>query len=201
MDADVPQCAGLGGLTVELGLQDKVVLITGASGGIGAGMAKAFAREGATVAVHYHTREAGAHATLNAIMAAGGSGKIFRADLRIEAEIDALVDAVVAQCGRIDCLVNNAGVVLKAYAEDTDAAHWDDTLSVNLRAPHLLSRGWRHWPRCRRWSGRRRGCGSTVSLPVWSRLSAHRRCWRLPGRIGCPIFRSSAMVPWRTLPR
>ncbi len=92
------------------------------------------------VAVHYRTRQAGAEQVLNDTRGSGGEAERFYADLRIEAEINALVEAVVARFGRIDCLVNNAGVVLKAYAEDTDAAHWDDTLSVNLRAPHLLSR-------------------------------------------------------------
>ena len=125
---------------MELGLQGKVVLITGASGGIGAGMAKAFAREGAVVAIHYRTREAGAQQVFDAIKDAGGQAAPFYADLRLETEINRLINAVVAQFGRIDCLINNAGVVLKAYAEDTDAEHWDDTLSVNLRAPHLLSR-------------------------------------------------------------
>ncbi len=125
---------------MDIGLQEKVVLITGASGGIGAGMAKAFAREGAVVAIHYRTRKTGAQQVLDAISAAGGRATLFYADLRVEEEINQLVNAVVAEFGRIDCLVNNAGVVLKAYAEDTDAAHWDDTLGVNLRAPHLLSR-------------------------------------------------------------
>lgn len=131
---------GSGWGSMDLGLHGKVVLITGASGGLGAGMAKAFGREGAKVAIHYHTRAAGAEQVLETIQAAGGEAAIFHADLRVESEINALVEAVVAQFGRIDCLINNAGVVLKAYAEDTDAAHWDDLLSVNLRAPHLLSR-------------------------------------------------------------
>ncbi len=125
---------------MKLGLNGKVVLITGASGGIGAGMARAFGREGAKVAVHYRTRKQGAEQVVEAIRSAGGEAELFYADLRNESEINGLVEAVVAQFSRIDCLINNAGVVLKAYAEDTDAAHWDDTLNVNLRAPHLLSR-------------------------------------------------------------
>ncbi len=125
---------------MDLKLSGKVVLITGASGGLGAAMARSFGREGATVAVHYRTRKMGAEQVLEDIRSSGGEAEMFYADLRNELEINALVDAVVAEYGQIDCLVNNAGVVLKAYAEDTDADHWDDTLNVNLRAPHLLSR-------------------------------------------------------------
>ncbi len=127
-------------VTVDLGLVNKVVLITGASGGLGAGMAIAFAQEGARVAVHYRSRKQGAEQVRKRICDAGGEAETFHADLRNEMEIHALIDAVVARYGRIDCLINNAGVVLKAYAEDTDAEHWDDTLNINLRAPHLLSR-------------------------------------------------------------
>ena len=125
---------------MELGLAGKVVLITGASGGLGASMAAAFAAEGAAVAVHYRTRAEGAGRIVKQIEASGSKAQQFYADLRVEAEIESLVTSVVEQFGGIDCLVNNAGVVLKAYAEDTDANHWDDTLNINLRAPHLLSR-------------------------------------------------------------
>ena len=125
---------------MDLGLDNKVVLITGASGGIGAGMAKAFAAEGAKVAVHYRTRKSGAEQVQDYIVKEGGTAEIFYADLREEEDINKLVNSVVEKFEQIDCLVNNAGVVLKAYTEDTDAEHWDDTLNVNLRAPHLLSR-------------------------------------------------------------
>ena len=122
-----------------MGLTDKVVLITGASGGLGAGIAKAFAKQGAKIAVHYRTREEGADSVVSQIQSQGGIAKKFYADLRVERDMQCLIDEVVAEFGRIDVLVNNAGVVLKAYAEDTTADLWDDTMNVNLRAPHLLS--------------------------------------------------------------
>lgn len=122
-----------------MGLNDKVVLITGASGGLGAGMAKAFAEQGASIAVHYRSREEGADAVVSEVQTQGGVAKKFYADLREEHDMQCLIDEVVAEFGRIDVLVNNAGIVLKAYAEDITADLWDETLSVNLRAPHLLS--------------------------------------------------------------
>ena len=129
--------SGTGSLAAFTG---KVVLVTGASGGLGAGMARAFAREGATVAVHYRTRREGADAVVEEIVGNGGTAEQFYADLRSEQAIERLVGEVVAAFGKIDCLVNNAGVVLKGYAEDTTASNWDDVLNINLRAPHLLSR-------------------------------------------------------------
>ena len=121
-------------------MSNKVVLITGASGGIGAGMARLFAQQGASVAVHYRTRKAGASTVVDEIRTAGGRAEKFYADLRSETAINRLVSEVVASFGKIDCLINNAGTVLKSYLDDTSADLWDDTLNINLRAPHLLSR-------------------------------------------------------------
>jgi len=122
------------------GIRGKVVLITGASGGIGAGMARLFAQQGVTVAVHYMTREKGANTVVDEIVAAGGRAAKFYADLRSETAINRLVSEVVEAFEHIDCLVNNAGIVLKTYLEDTSSELWDDILNINLRAPHLLSR-------------------------------------------------------------
>lgn len=121
-------------------LQGKRVLVTGASGGLGAAMAKAYARSGARVMVHYFSRRDGAERTLASIHEAGGEGALCRADLRSEKAIERLMQETVAAWGGLDVLMNNAGVVLKARVLDAGAEYWDDTLSVNLRAPYLLSR-------------------------------------------------------------
>lgn len=121
-------------------MKNKVVLITGASGGIGAGMARRFAQLGARLAVHYRKRTKGATQVVEDILAQGGKARKFYADLRSETAINRLVAEVVAEYGAVDCLVNNAGIVLKTYLEDTSAELWDDILNINLRAPHLLSR-------------------------------------------------------------
>jgi glucose 1-dehydrogenase len=121
-------------------LAGKRVLITGASGGLGADMARSFSAQGARVVVHYRTRKAGAKATLDAIRAQGGEAVLMQADLRSEAALDNLAEAAWRQWGGLDVLINNAGVVLKASILDATADYWDDTLNINLRAPYLLSR-------------------------------------------------------------
>lgn len=121
-------------------LAGKRVLVTGASGGLGADMARAFAAQGARVLVHYRTRRSGAEATLAAIQGQGGTAVMIQADLRSEAALEQLADAAWRQWDGLDVLVNNAGVVLKASILDAGAAYWDDTMNINLRAPYLLSR-------------------------------------------------------------
>lgn len=121
-------------------LRNKRVLITGASGGLGAAMARAFADNGARVLVHYFRREEGARQTLTDIEAKGSEGLLYRADLRSESAIEALAAFAQAQWDGVDILINNAGVVLKACVMDVGAEYWDDSQAVNLRAPYLLSR-------------------------------------------------------------
>lgn len=121
-------------------LKQKRVLITGASGGLGAAMARAFGAHGARVIVHYRTRHSGAEQVCADILAAGGEAVMLQADLRSESALNRLADQSWAQWGGIDILINNAGVVLKAAVLDAEAAHWDDTMNINLRAPYLLSR-------------------------------------------------------------
>ncbi len=121
-------------------LKRKRVLVTGASGGLGAGIAKAFGRHGCKVIVHYRTRQEGAKGTVSAIDGAGGEAIMLRADLRNEKAIESLVSRAVERWDGLDILVNNAGIVLKASVLDADAALWDDSLNINLRAPYLLSR-------------------------------------------------------------
>ena len=121
-------------------LQERCVLVTGASGGLGAGIAQAFGRHGCKVIVHYRTRPEGAKRTVAAIEKSGGEAIMLRADLRSQKTIESLVSRSVERWGGLDILINNAGIVLKASVLDADAALWDDSLNINLRAPYLLSR-------------------------------------------------------------
>src|SRR6476660_3731244 len=91
-------------------LSGKVALVTGASKGIGAAIAKALAAEGAQVVVNYASSKAGADAVVQAIVAAGGKAIAVKGDVAKAAEARGLIEAAVQAFGRIDVLVNNSGV-------------------------------------------------------------------------------------------
>lgn len=119
---------------------DKVVLVTGASRGIGREVARQFAARGATVAVHYKQNREAARRTLKAL--SGGERNIFQADLADPRAAQSLVDSVVTQMGGIDILVNNAGVYeerpLTAVGYQEWQAHFQRVIAINLLAPANL---------------------------------------------------------------
>ncbi len=125
---------------MRLDLSDQILLVTGASRGIGRATAEALAEAGGTVAVHYgHSDDAAAEV----VEACGPDARSFQADLSTVDAVDGLVDQVVDTYGRLDALVLNAGVAMATPLDaDTDDWHaaWSDTMHVNLRAPELLSR-------------------------------------------------------------
>jgi 3-oxoacyl-[acyl-carrier protein] reductase len=116
-------------------LKDKVVLVTGSSTGIGAAVARGFARNGAKVAVHYHASRAEAEKVVADIKLHGGTAALFGADVRSAAEVENLVGAVGRYWERLDVLVNNAGGLVKRLEleEITDAAY-DEVLNLNVRS-------------------------------------------------------------------
>ena len=91
-------------------LPDTVALITGSDSGIGQATAIEFAREGADVVIHYLEDRDGAERTHEAVVAAGRQGIVVQADIMDEADVERLFDAAVEAFGRVDVLVNNAGV-------------------------------------------------------------------------------------------
>jgi len=122
-------------------LAGKVVLITGASSGIGAAAAVRFGACGARVAVHYHQRQAEANAVLARVRAAGGDGEVFQADVRNTAQLDRLVREVQQQFGRIDVLVNNAGSFVKRTPLQTASDELiDQVFHLNARSMIALCR-------------------------------------------------------------
>ena len=125
---------------MQLDLTDQIVLVTGASRGIGRATAEALADTGATVAVHYGRSE---DAAAEVVAACGRGARAFQADLSTLEATDALIERVVDAYGRLDALVLNAGVAVPTPLDD-DTQSWGDawaeTMHVNLRAPELLCR-------------------------------------------------------------
>ena len=110
-------------------LENKVAIVTGAGRGMGGAIARRFAREGAQVAVA-EIDEASAHETYEAI---DRRGILVMTDMSSVAEINALVDKTVAQFGRVDILINNAGVTRSLGFFDVTEADWDWMYSINAR--------------------------------------------------------------------
>jgi 3-oxoacyl-[acyl-carrier protein] reductase len=122
-------------------LKDKVVLVTGASSGIGAAVARGFGAAGASVAVQYRSRRDEAEAAARDIEAAGGRAFVVPADVTDSASVDSMVAAVHERYGRIDVLVNNAGgFVRRAPIVDADDDYIDAVFRLNARSVVAVSR-------------------------------------------------------------
>ena len=114
-------------------LQDKVVLITGSSKGIGADMARQFGAAGAKVVVNYASSAQGAEEVVAHIKSQGGVAIAVKADVSVEAEVTRLFDAAIAEYGRIDVLVNNAGVMQTKLLKDNSEADFDRHFDINVK--------------------------------------------------------------------
>jgi glucose 1-dehydrogenase len=120
-------------------LQGKVVIVTGASSGIGQGIARRLGCEGARVIVDYVGTPEGAEETERAIEQAGGQGKIVQADVTRDEDICRLVESAWSNFGSADILVNNAGMEKKSAFWYTPEADYDKVMAVNLRGPFFLT--------------------------------------------------------------
>ena len=121
-------------------LTGKVAIVTGASKGIGAGIAKALAAEGAAVVVNYATSKEGADHVVDDISKAGGKAVAVGADVSKAAEAQALVDSAVRHFGRLDVLVNNSGIFRFAPLEEITEEDFHDHFNINVLGPLLTSR-------------------------------------------------------------
>ncbi|HZR93014.1 MAG TPA: SDR family oxidoreductase [Gaiellaceae bacterium] len=124
---------------MDLQLAGKVVLVTGAGQGLGRALGLAFAAEGAMVAFHYHSSEAGAE---EAAQQTGGLA--VPADLRDDAAVEAAVAAVEERLGPVDVLVNNAAATRRERFLDSTPADWEEQIAVTvtgtLRVTHAVAR-------------------------------------------------------------
>lgn len=120
--------------------EKHTALVTGASGILGAAMAKALAASGYRVAVHYHRSKESADAVVDAIEKTGGEALSVSANLTDRNEIATLFQQIEETLGPVDCLVNNAGInrdVLLPFMSDEQ---WDEVIDTNLRATYQCSR-------------------------------------------------------------
>ena len=119
-------------------MQDKIVVVTGASSGIGRATAAVFAEAGATViGVGRNDRELNDLA--HSVPAGAGSIKPHLADVTEVSHLDRIVNETISAFGRIDVLINSAGIIKNGNIEDTTADDWDRMMNINLRSVFLLS--------------------------------------------------------------
>jgi NAD(P)-dependent dehydrogenase (short-subunit alcohol dehydrogenase family) len=122
-------------------MSSRVVLVTGASRGIGRATAQLFAGSGATVMVHYHQNKAAAEEVLSGLP--GQNHRMVQADMGHPGDIKKMVDEIIGSHGRIDILVNNAGIFeerdMTGISMEAFMDYWEQTIRVNLTGPTLLS--------------------------------------------------------------
>jgi 3-oxoacyl-[acyl-carrier protein] reductase len=121
-------------------LAGKVAVVTGASKGIGAAIAKAFAAEGASVAVNYASSKAGADSVVATITKAGGKAVAVGGDVSKASEAQEIIDATVKNFGRLDIVVNNSGVYEFAPLESFTEEQFHKMFNVNVLGPLLVTR-------------------------------------------------------------
>ncbi len=124
--------------------EGKVIVVTGASRGIGQTICTAFAQQGATVV---GVARSDLTETGHLVTAAGGKFVALNADLSkgTQSEAQQLMAAVIAKAGRVDGLVNNAGIIRRAPAVDFSEADWNEVICTNLNAPFFLSQAAAKW--------------------------------------------------------
>jgi 3-oxoacyl-[acyl-carrier protein] reductase len=121
-------------------LDGKIAIVTGGARGIGGQIATAFAAEGADVVIADVLDAAAAAPVLSSIAGSGRRHLLVRTDVSDEQQVRAMVEAAVAEFGRVDILVNDAGIFSQSNFVDLDVAEWDRVISVNLRGVFLCTR-------------------------------------------------------------
>lgn len=119
---------------------NQTVLVTGASSGIGQGIAIAFGRQGANVIINYHSDEEGASNTLEQILKGGGKAFIHQADVGKEQEVVAMFNKAQNEYGTLDVLINNAGIQKDSDFSKMTLDQWSKVINTNLTGQFLCAR-------------------------------------------------------------
>lgn len=120
--------------------KDKVVLVTGSSRGIGRSIAVSFAKEGANVIINYKKSEKEAETLKDILQTYGVDVMCIKADVSKEDQVKDMIAKIIDKYGKIDVLVNNAGIAIDADFEDRKVVDWKDTLDTNLIGVFLTSK-------------------------------------------------------------
>lgn len=115
-----------------INLDDKVILITGASGGLGLAIANILAKCNAILILHYHQNLERVLDLHQQILDSGGRSITIQADIREEKEVEIMINTIVEKYGRIDCLVNNAGILLRSFIAMQTIDKFKNILDVNI---------------------------------------------------------------------
>lgn len=121
-------------------LEGQIAIITGASSGIGAGIARAFAAAGARVVINYSSSEEKARNVLEEVQAMGVEALIFKADVSQEKEVAAMFAETLKRWGTVDILVNNAGLQKDSAFHEMTLEEWNRVLGINLTGQFLCAR-------------------------------------------------------------
>lgn len=127
-------------------LEGKVAVVTGGSLGIGAGIVRRLAAEGAAVTLDYHTHRDAADAIAADIIRAGGKAQVVQADVSQVADVQRLVAQAISAYGRLDILVNNAGIEQPTPFEFVTEQQWDQQIAVDLKGAFFAAQAaWRQF--------------------------------------------------------
>lgn len=119
-------------------LKRKIALITGASKGIGRGIAVKFAQNGAFIGINYNSSKKKAEETLKLVKKHGGEGILLKGDVSKSLDVEKIVKNIIAKKGQIDILVNNAGIYIRNYFEKISDEEWKKVLNINLTGCYNL---------------------------------------------------------------
>ena len=162
-------------------LKDKVALITGGGRGIGKAVALDYAREGAKLAICARTASE-IEETANEIKALGADCLGVTCDVSLEEPVNKLIEEVQKRFGRIDVLINNAGVMIRpAPIAETEVKKWDYTMAVNLRGPFLVTKAVLPWM-MRQKSGAIINVSSSIGREAYANFGAYAASkWGIEG--------------------